>query len=57
MSDPKDGPAVPHVEVPDAAAAFKKLENFTRKILAVPKREIDDKIANEKVSKPKRRRN
>jgi len=53
MSNPKDGP-IPHVEVPDAAAAFHKLENFTRRILAVPKKEIDAKLAKESQEKKKR---
>jgi hypothetical protein len=50
MSNPKDR-SIPHVEVPDAAAAFHKLEKFTRRIMSVPKREIDAKIAKEKREK------
>jgi hypothetical protein len=36
MNNSKDGPAV-NIEVDDAEAAFHRLEEFTRKILAVPK--------------------
>jgi len=54
MSNGKDGP-VPHVEVPDAAVAFRKLENFTRRILGVPKKEIDVRLAKEKAASHKRK--
>lgn len=30
---------------------FKKLQDFTRRVLAVPKKEIDEKIAEEKKSR------
>ena len=46
MSSPKDGPG-PH-PVDDAEAAFHKLEDFTRKILAVPKKRIEQKVSREK---------
>jgi hypothetical protein len=46
---------VPHVEVEDGVVAFHKLEEFTRKILAVPKKEIDASLAKEKRAKSKRR--
>lgn len=36
MNNAKDGP-VPHVEVPDPAAAFRKMEDAARQILSVPK--------------------
>lgn len=39
MSNGKDHPA-PHVEVDDPVAAFKRLEDATRKILAVPKKVV-----------------
>jgi hypothetical protein len=50
MSNPKDGP-MPQVEVPDAAVAFRKLEDFTRRMLAVPKKEIDARLEKEKKHK------
>lgn len=39
MSQSKDG-AMPHVEVPDAAAAFHKLEDAARRLLSVPKKDV-----------------
>jgi hypothetical protein len=42
-----------HVEVADAAAALHNMENFTRKILAVPKKQIDAKLAKEKHKRKK----
>jgi hypothetical protein len=56
MSSPQDRPA-PHVEVPDAAAAFHKTEAFIRRLLAVPKKEIDKKLAKERAAKKKRKLN
>jgi len=53
MSSPKD--AMPHVEVDDPAAAFHKLEDFTRKILAVPKKETDRQVLIEKRGSRKKR--
>jgi hypothetical protein len=50
MSSPKH-PAVPHIEVPNPAEAFRKLEHFTRQILAVPKKEIDRKLKKERADK------
>lgn len=47
---------MPHVEVEDGVAAFHKLEDFTRKILAVPKKEIDARLAKEKLARKRRRR-
>jgi hypothetical protein len=53
---PKPKPRdIPHIEVADPAAAFHKLEEFTRRILAVPKKEIDASLAREKSAKRKRR--
>ena len=45
---------IPHVEVADGAVAFHKLQDFTRRILAVPKKEIDSKIAKERSRKRRR---
>jgi len=53
MRHPKPGP-IPHVEVEDGIAAFHKLEDFTRRIMAVPKKEIDASLAKEKRSKARR---
>lgn len=49
-----DRPAA-HFEVEDADAAFRKLENFTRRVLAVPKAEIDKKMAGEAAAKKRRK--
>jgi hypothetical protein len=48
-------PEIPDIRVADGAAAFHKLEEFTRRILAVPKKEIDGKLAKEKNAKKQRR--
>jgi hypothetical protein len=46
---PKPKPAnIPDVQAADPAAASHKLEDFTRRILSVPKREIDAKLARER---------
>lgn len=51
----KDHPAdQPLVE--DGAEAFRKFQDFTRRILAVPKKEIDRKLALEKSHKKKGKR-
>jgi hypothetical protein len=39
------------VRVDDPAAAFNKLESFTRRIMAVPKKRIDSMRAKEKAKK------
>jgi hypothetical protein len=52
MSKPKVRD-IPHIEVADPAAAYHKLEEFTRRIMAVPKKEIDRRLAQEKRSKRK----
>jgi hypothetical protein len=44
-----------HFEVEDANEAFQKLEDFTRRVLAVPKKVIDRKLAAEKTAKQRRR--
>lgn len=49
MSSPKDGPG-PH-PVDDPEAAFRRFENFTRRLLSVPKKQIDQKLAEEKAAK------
>jgi len=51
MPDPQNR-QIPHVEVQDAKEAFRKLENFARRVLAVPKREVDA-IAVQKIAKKK----
>jgi hypothetical protein len=48
------GPSVPHVEVPDGAEAMRKMDEFTRRVLAVPKKKIDAMIAVERKKKKKR---
>jgi hypothetical protein len=53
MSTPKDGPPV-NVEVDDPAAAFHRLEDFTRKVLAAPKRGA--KPTSERAAKKKSKR-
>jgi len=45
---------MPQVEVDNPAAAFQKLQDFTRRILSIPKKEIDRKLAAEKSTKKKR---
>jgi hypothetical protein len=46
-----------HFEVDDPAAAFSKLENFARRVLAVPKKTIDRKLSKGKAPRKKRDRN
>jgi hypothetical protein len=46
---------IPNIRVDDAEAAYHKLEDFTRRIMAVPKKEID--AAMDRVKKEKRARN
>ncbi len=55
MSSAKDHPAAPF-EVDDPAAAFRKLKDFTRQILAVPKKQIDAKLAKAQADKQRKRR-
>lgn len=47
---------IPHVEVDDPAAAFHNAEALGRKLLAVPKSEIDRRLAKEKQAKHKARK-
>jgi hypothetical protein len=47
-------PEIPDIRVADGAAAFHKLEDFTRRIFAVPKKEINEKLAREKSAKKRR---
>ena len=57
MSSPKDGPGpVPHVEVPDATAAFHKLEDAARRIVAAPKAEVPKHLSTprRKPGRPKK---
>ncbi len=55
MSSPKDRPAA-HFEVDDPKAAFQKLQAFARRILAVPKREVDTRAAAVRVRSAKKRK-
>jgi hypothetical protein len=55
MRHPKAG-AIPHVEVKDGVAAFHKLEEFTRRVMAVPKMEIDAMLARERSKKNRKPR-
>jgi hypothetical protein len=48
-------PEIPDIRVADGAVAFHKLEEFTRRIMAVPKKEIDASLARERNKKSKRR--
>jgi hypothetical protein len=50
MASPQKRAAAPF-EVENPAAAFHKLEQFARKVLAVPKKKIDAKLASEKSAK------
>jgi hypothetical protein len=53
---PKPKPRdIPHIRVEDPEAAFHKLEDFTRRIMAVPKKEIDAELTREKLAKKRRR--
>jgi hypothetical protein len=45
---------VPDIRVDDAEAAFHRLEDFTRKIMAVPKKEIDEALNRKKTHKKRR---
>jgi hypothetical protein len=54
MTNPH-APSVPHVEASDPAAARQKLEDFTRRILAVPKKKIDAMLTKEKAKRYKNR--
>ena len=42
--------------VEDPAAAFQKFEDFTRRVLAVPKKKIDAKLALARKKKAKKRK-
>ena len=54
---PKQKPRdIPDIEVEDADAAYRKFEDFTRKIMSVPRKEIDAKLAKEKSAKKTRKR-
>jgi hypothetical protein len=49
---PKPKPhEIPDIRVDDAEAAFHKLEDFTRRIMAVPKAAIDSALAREQRQK------
>jgi hypothetical protein len=53
MRKPKSGPAA-QIEVDDPAAAMQRFQDFTRKILAVPRKDIERKMATEKKKKQHR---
>jgi hypothetical protein len=56
---PKPKPQIPDIRVADGAVAYHKLEEFTRRIMAVPKKEIDAAMVKEnrrKASRTKLRR-
>jgi hypothetical protein len=53
MAPPKK--QIPHFEVDDPAEAMRKAQDFTRRILAVPKSEIDAKLAKEAKHKSRKR--
>jgi hypothetical protein len=55
MPSPQKRTAAPF-EVDNPAAAFHKLEDFTRKIIAVPKKKIDAKLKAERTAKDFRKR-
>ena len=55
MSAHKDGPPA-HFEVDDAEAAFHRMEEATRKILAVQKKEMDRKGLQKPAKKKAKRR-
>ena len=41
---------------PDPAEAFRRFENFMRRLLQVPKKAIDRRLAEERAAREKRRR-
>jgi hypothetical protein len=43
------------VEVDDPAVAFQKLEEFAKRVLKVPKKEVDAKLLKDKSRRAKRR--
>jgi hypothetical protein len=55
MIAPKPRPVIPHVEVADPAEAMRKLGAFAKKLLAVPKGEIDRRLASGKAPKSPRK--
>ena len=50
----KDHP-MPHFEVADPAAAMRNFESLARQALAVPKKDVDRKMAKEKNQKGRKR--
>jgi hypothetical protein len=53
MRHPKAGP-IPHVEVEEEIAASHKLEEFTRRIMSVPKKKIDAMLSRERLANKRR---
>jgi len=47
---------IPDIQAADPENALRNLEDFTRRILAVPKKEIDAQLARERAAKRKRAR-
>jgi hypothetical protein len=47
---------MPRVEVDDAAAAFRKLEDATRRIMAAPKKNVDAAMTRMRAAGKKRHR-
>jgi len=43
-------------KVEDSAAAFRKLQSFARRLLAVPKKKIDERMSEERSAKKAKRR-
>jgi hypothetical protein len=53
MSKPKPR-EIPDIRVEDPEAAFHKLEDFTRRVMAIPKKEIDRSMKRREIHKPKK---
>jgi hypothetical protein len=47
---------IPDIRVEDPEAAYQKFEDFARRVMAVPKKEIDAKLARERTAREKRKR-
>jgi len=54
MSKPANHPAA-QFEVENADEAFRKLKDFTQRVLSVPKKVIDRKLATEQTAKRRRK--
>jgi hypothetical protein len=49
-------PEIPDIRVEDPKSAYQKFEDFTRRIMNVPRKEIEAKLATEKSAKRPRKR-